>query len=139
MHESGSNPHLNITSPPPQHPVDDFVRALIQVSRYYQNLKGEHARVGPRKEELMLRVAQCFVQRSGNPKALNVAITKMHRVEEFCIQEPQYKVMKCLTLRSTKRIYPLDLNTSHTGLTKLTSFVHELVQGPLELGVLVAV
>jgi hypothetical protein len=34
--------------------VNDFVRALIQVSRYYQFLKGEHTRTGPGKEELML-------------------------------------------------------------------------------------
>ena len=85
MHESGSKPHLNITSLPLQHLVDDFVKVLIQVSRYYQNLKGEHTGTGPRKEELMLQVAQYFVQRSGNPKALNVAITKTHRTEEFCI------------------------------------------------------
>jgi hypothetical protein len=38
--------------------VDDFVKALIQVSRYYQFLKGEHAGTGPGKEELMLQVAQ---------------------------------------------------------------------------------
>jgi hypothetical protein len=38
--------------------VDDFVKALIQVSRYYQFLKGEYAGTGPGKEELMLRVAQ---------------------------------------------------------------------------------
>jgi hypothetical protein len=34
--------------------IDDFVRALIQVSRYYQYYKCEHAGIGPGKEELML-------------------------------------------------------------------------------------
>jgi hypothetical protein len=38
--------------------VDDFVKGLMQVSRYYQYLKGELARTGLGKEELMLRVAQ---------------------------------------------------------------------------------
>jgi hypothetical protein len=64
--------------------VDDFVKALIQVSRYYQFLKGEHAGIGPGKEELMLQVAQLSALRSGNPKALNVAMAKMPGIEEFC-------------------------------------------------------
>jgi len=38
--------------------VDDFVRAFMQMVRYYQYLKGNKAGTGPRKEELMLRVAQ---------------------------------------------------------------------------------
>jgi hypothetical protein len=48
--------------------VDDFVRVLMQVSRYYQFLKGELAGTGLGKEELMLCVAQRSAQRSGNPK-----------------------------------------------------------------------
>jgi hypothetical protein len=38
--------------------LDDFVRALMQVSRYYQFLKDELAGTGPGKEELILRIAQ---------------------------------------------------------------------------------
>jgi hypothetical protein len=34
--------------------VDDFIKALIQVSRYYQFLKGEYVGTGLGKEELML-------------------------------------------------------------------------------------
>jgi hypothetical protein len=71
--------------------VDDFIRALIQVSRYYQFLKGEYAGTGPGKEELMLRIAQRSVLRSGNPKALNVAMAKMPGVEEFCTREPHFE------------------------------------------------
>jgi hypothetical protein len=71
--------------------VDDFIRALIQVSRYYQFLKGEYARTGPGKEELMLRVAQRSALRSGNPKALNVTMAKMLGVEEFCTREPHFE------------------------------------------------
>ena len=36
---------------------DDLVRAFMQMVRYYQFLKGENARIGPGKEELLLRVA----------------------------------------------------------------------------------
>jgi hypothetical protein len=32
--------------------VDDFIRALMQVVRYYQYLKGDRAGTGPGKEEL---------------------------------------------------------------------------------------
>jgi hypothetical protein len=63
--------------------VDDFVRVLIQVSRYYQYLKSEHAETGPKKEELMLRVAQHLAQWSENPKALNIAMAKMPGAQEF--------------------------------------------------------
>jgi hypothetical protein len=37
--------------------INDFVRALIQVSRYYQYFKDEPSGRSPKKEELMLRVA----------------------------------------------------------------------------------
>jgi hypothetical protein len=39
----------------------------------------------------MLRVAQRLAQQSGNPKALNVAMTKMLGIEEFCTQEPYFE------------------------------------------------
>jgi hypothetical protein len=71
--------------------VDDFIRALIQVSRYYQFLKDEYAGIGPGKEELMLQVVQRSALRSGNPKALNIAMAKMHGAEEFCTQEPHFE------------------------------------------------
>jgi hypothetical protein len=71
--------------------INDFVRALIQVSRYYQFLKGDYVGTGPEKEELMLRVVQHSALQSGNLKALNVAMAKMPRVEEFCTQEPHFE------------------------------------------------
>jgi hypothetical protein len=71
--------------------VNDFVRALIQVSRYYQFLKGEYTGTGLGKEELMLRVVQRSALRSGNPKALNVATAKMHGAKEFCTREPHFE------------------------------------------------
>jgi hypothetical protein len=39
----------------------------------------------------MLPVAQRLALRSGNPKALNVAIAKMPGTEEFCTQEPYFE------------------------------------------------
>jgi hypothetical protein len=71
--------------------VNDFVRALIQVSMYYQFFKGEYIRTGPEKEELMLRIAQHSALRSGNPKALNVAKAKMPGTKEFCTREPHFE------------------------------------------------
>jgi hypothetical protein len=71
--------------------ADDFVRALMQVSRYYQYLKGELLGTGLGKEELMLRVAQHSAQRSRNPKVLNAAIAKMPGAAEFCTWEPHFE------------------------------------------------
>jgi hypothetical protein len=71
--------------------VDDFVRALMQVSRYYQYFKGELAGTRPGKEELMLRVAQCSAQRSGNPKVLNAAIARMPGAAKFFTRKPHFE------------------------------------------------
>jgi hypothetical protein len=68
--------------------VDDFVRAFIQVSRYYQFLKDDYVGTGPGKEGLMLQVAQRSALWSGNPNALNVAMAKILGAEEFCTREP---------------------------------------------------
>jgi hypothetical protein len=68
--------------------VDDFIRALMQVVRYYQNLKGDRAGTGPGKEELQLRVAQRIAERTGDPKVLNVAMAKLPGAELFCTREP---------------------------------------------------
>jgi hypothetical protein len=97
--------------------VDDFVRALIQVSKYYQFLKGEYAGIGLGKEELMLRVAQRSALRSGNPKALNVATAKIPGVEEFCTREPHFEGEEVFGSQKRKADIPLkNLNTNLTGL-----------------------
>jgi hypothetical protein len=87
--------------------VDDFVRALIQVSRYYQFLKGEYAGTCPGKEELMLRVAQHLALQSGNPKALNVAIVKMPGAMEFCTREPHFEGEEVFGFQKRKADIPL--------------------------------
>jgi hypothetical protein len=87
--------------------VDDFVRALIQVSRYYQFLKGDYAGTGLGKEELMLWVAQRSVLRSGNLKALNVAMAKMPGAEEFCSREPPFEGEEVFGSQKRKADIPL--------------------------------
>ena len=67
---------------------DDFVRAFMQMVRYYQYLKGNHAGTCPRKEELLLRVAQRSIERIGNPKDPTEAISSIPGVEEFFNREP---------------------------------------------------
>ena len=57
--------------------VDNLVRAFMQMVRYYQFLKGDHAGTGPGKDELLLRVAQRSAQHTGNPKALADAISNI--------------------------------------------------------------
>jgi hypothetical protein len=57
--------------------VDGIVRELMQVVRYYQYLKGEHAGTGPRREKLLLCVAQCSVELTTDSKILHIAMTKL--------------------------------------------------------------
>jgi len=38
--------------------IDDYVRAFMQMVKYYQYLKGNQARIGPKKEELLFQVVQ---------------------------------------------------------------------------------
>ena len=68
--------------------VDDYVRAFMQMVRYYQFLKGENAGTGPGKEELLLRVAQRYAQRTGNPKGLNDAMAAIPGLGDYCTREP---------------------------------------------------
>jgi hypothetical protein len=71
--------------------LDDFVKALMQVLRYYQFLKGEYVGTDPNKEELMLQVVQRLAQRSRNPKVLNAAMARMPRADKFCTHKPHLK------------------------------------------------
>ena len=68
--------------------VDDFIRALMQVVRYYQYLKGDRVGTGPGKEELQLRAAQYRAERTRDPKVLNVAIANLPGAEVFCTRDP---------------------------------------------------
>jgi hypothetical protein len=68
--------------------VDDFIRALMQVVRYYQYLKGDRAGTGPGIEELQCRAAQRTAERTRDPKVLNVAMAKLPGAELFCTHAP---------------------------------------------------
>jgi hypothetical protein len=91
--------------------VDDFVKALMQVSRYYQFLKGELTGTGPGKEELMLCVAQHSTQRSGNPKVLNAAVAKMLGAAEFSTQKSHFEGEE--VFGSQKRKVDVPLGSKH--------------------------
>jgi hypothetical protein len=68
--------------------VDDFVRAFMQCSTYYQFLKGENLGTGPWKEELKPRHAQRAAAKTRNSKPLHEAISKMHGGDEWCTRTP---------------------------------------------------
>jgi hypothetical protein len=123
--------------------VDDFVKALMQVSRYYQFLKGELPRTGPRREELMPRVAQCSTQRSRNPNILNATIAKMPGAAKFYTWEPHFEGEK--VFGSQKRKADIPLGSEHEShRPDKVNFSHPQVrngsgQGPVRLRRLVAV
>lgn len=94
--------------------VDDFVRAFMQVVKYYQFLKGDHGGKGPGKEELRLRVAQRSAQRSGNPKVLNEAISRMPGAANFCTRDPHMEGLEVFGSRKRNADMPLgDEHESH--------------------------
>ena len=87
--------------------VDDLVRAFMQMVRYYQFLKGEHAGTGPGKEELLLRVAQRCTHRTGNPKVLADAISNIQGVQDFVTREPHLKGEEVFGSQKWKADMPL--------------------------------
>jgi hypothetical protein len=68
--------------------IDDFVQVPMQVVKYYQYLKGEHAGTGREKEELLLCAAQRLAERTGDPKVLNIAMAKLLGADLFYTCEP---------------------------------------------------
>ncbi len=68
--------------------VDDYVRAFMQMVQYYQFLKGDNPGTGPGKEELKLRVAQRYAQRTGNPKGLHEVMATIPGVGRYCTRNP---------------------------------------------------
>lgn len=71
--------------------VDDYVRAFMQMVQYYQFLKGANPGTDPRKEELQLRVAQRYAQRTGNPKSLHDAMANVPGAGEYCTRDPHFE------------------------------------------------
>ena len=87
--------------------VDNLVRAFMQMVRYYQFLKGKHAGMGPRKEELLLRVAQRSAHRTGNPKVLADAISNIRGVQDFVTREPHLEGEEVFGSQERKADMPL--------------------------------
>ena len=86
--------------------VDDLVRAFMQMVRYYQFLKGEHAGTGPGKEEL-LRVVQRSTHRTGNPKVLGDSISNIRGVQDFVTREPYLEGEEVFGSQKRKADMPL--------------------------------
>ena len=87
--------------------VDDFIRALMQVVRYYQYLKGDRAGTGPGKKELQLCVAQRTVEQTGDPKVLNIALAKSPGAEIFCTCAPHMASEEVFGFQKQKADVPL--------------------------------
>ena len=87
--------------------VDDLMRAFMQMIRYYQFLKGNHAGTGPGKDELLLRVAQRSAHRTGNPKALANAISNIQGVQDFVTREPHLEGEEVFGSQKRKADMPL--------------------------------
>jgi hypothetical protein len=86
---------------------DDFIRALMQVVRYYQYLKGDRAGTGPGKEELQLRTAQCIAERTGDSKVFNVAMAKLPGAELFYTHAPHMAGKEVFGSQKRKANVPL--------------------------------
>jgi hypothetical protein len=119
--------------------VDDFIRAFMQVVRYYQYLKGDRAGTGPGKEELQLRAAQRTAERTGDPKVLNVAMAKLPGAELFCTRAPHMVGEEVFGSQKRKADVPPGFEGESHRPDKLTSPVLGLRPGRAELTLLVAV
>ena len=87
--------------------VDNLVRAFMQMVRYYQFLKGEHAGMGPGKEELLLKVAQRCAHRTRNPKVVADAISNIRVVQNFVTREPHLEGEEVFGSQKWKADMPL--------------------------------
>ena len=67
--------------------VDDFVRAFMQCTNYYQFLKGGRSGTRPSKQELRLRQAQ----RSGRLDKVVDAMETMAEGKEWCTRTPHFE------------------------------------------------
>ena len=74
----------------------------MQMVRYYQYLKGNHAGIDPGKEELLLQVAQRSAERTENPRALTEAISSIPGVKEFFNREPHLEGEEVFGLQRRK-------------------------------------
>ena len=100
----------------------------MQMVRYYQFFKGDHAGTGLGKDELLLRVAQRSAHRTGNPKALADAIFNIWGVQDFVTREPHLESEEVLDLKNRRPTCLWAANRIPIYLTRSTSLVHVSVQ-----------
>ena len=67
--------------------VDNYIRAFLQVIAYHQYLKGGVKGMGPSREELRLRSAQCRAHRNGDPGVIQSALLGMPGADDFCTRD----------------------------------------------------
>ena len=108
--------------------VDNLVRAFMQMVRYYQFLKGEHAGMRLGKEELLFRVAQRSAHCTGNPKVLTDAISNIRGIQDFVTREPHLEGEEVFGPQKWKADMPLGCEQDPIDLTKSISLVHVSVQ-----------
>jgi len=76
-------------------------------------------RMGSEKEDLLLRVAQCLVEMTRNPKSLMEALFNISGVEEFVyVWSPIKKVKKCFDHRKERLICLSVASLIHVGLIR---------------------
>ena len=71
--------------------VDNYIRAFLQVVAYYQYLKGGVGGMGPSREELRLRSAQCRAHCTGDPGVIQSALLGMPKADDFCTRNPHHE------------------------------------------------
>ena len=74
---------------------------------YYQNLKDGVGEVGPSKEKLKLRCAQCRAQRTSDPSVLQFALLGMARANEFCTRDPYHEGVEVFGSQKRKHDTPI--------------------------------
>ena len=87
--------------------VDNYVRAFMQMVRYYQYLKGNQVGTEPGREELILHIAQHSAKRTSNPRVLTEAIASIPEVDEFSNRNPHFKGEEVFGLQKQKVEMPL--------------------------------
>ena len=79
----------------------------MQMVRYYQFLKGDHAGTRLGKDKLLLRVAQRSAHCTDNPKALADAISNIRGVQDLVTREPYLEGEEVFGSQKRKADMPL--------------------------------
>jgi hypothetical protein len=107
--------------------------------RYYQYLKNEHTSTGPRREELLLRIARYFAKRTRDSKALNAAIAKLLGADLFCTREPYLAGEEVFSSQKRKADVLLGFKGESHRLNKVIFSCPQITTSPPELTMLLEV